>query len=94
MREEEKDLTTFITHRGLMRFTTMPYGLVNGPATFNRIMRRPLKDSSNLDNYLDDVLAHTENIWGQYESSLRELGGQNLPSGHRSLKLGNRICHF
>jgi len=29
MYEEDKDLTTFVTHRGLFRFTIMQFGLVN-----------------------------------------------------------------
>jgi len=38
----------------------MSFDLVNAPATFSRIMRQLLRDSSDLDNYLDDVLAHSE----------------------------------
>lgn len=40
MREQDKDYTTFISHRGLARFRVMPFGLVNDPATFSRIMRK------------------------------------------------------
>ena len=43
----------------------MPFGLVNTPATFSRLMRRVLRDSQRLDNYLDDVLAHTPD-WNQH----------------------------
>jgi len=57
--EEDRDFTTFISHRGLFRFRVMPFGLVNAPATFSRLMRRVLRNSQNTDNYLDDVLAHT-----------------------------------
>jgi len=57
--EEDRDFTAFICHRGLFRFRVMTFGLVNAPATFSRLMRRVLRDSQGLDNYLDDVLAHT-----------------------------------
>ena len=50
---EDKDLTTFICHQGLFRFTVMPFGLVNAAATFSRVMRGLLRDSSDLDNYLE-----------------------------------------
>jgi len=56
---EDRDLTTFITHRGLFRFKVMPFGLINAPATFSRIMRKLLYKLQQLRNYLDDVLAHT-----------------------------------
>ena len=72
MREEDKDLTTFICHQGLFRFKVMPFGLVNAPATFSRIMRRLLRDSHSLDNYLDDVLAHTGE-WLAHLTTLRNF---------------------
>jgi len=52
MRPQDMDLTTFVGPEGLYRFRVMPFGLVNAPATFNRIMRKLLK---NLRNYLDDL---------------------------------------
>ena len=55
--EEDRDLTTFVCHRGLFRFKVMPFGLVNTPATFSRLMRRVLRESQHLDNYQDDVLS-------------------------------------
>lgn len=70
--EADKDLTSFITHRGLFRFTVMPFGLVNAPATFSRIMRKLLINTKNLHNYLDDVLAHNAQ-WEQHLYSLREF---------------------
>jgi len=50
----------------------MPFGLVNAPATFSRLMRRVLRDSQNLDNYLDDVLTHTSD-WNHHMSALRDF---------------------
>jgi len=72
MRKEDQDVTTFVCHRGLFKFTVMPFGLVNAPATFSRIMRRLLQDSRGLDNYLDDVLAHTRD-WPQHLQTLHEF---------------------
>jgi len=72
VREEDRDFTTFICHRGLFRFRVMPFGLVNAPSTFSRLMRRVLRNSMNIDNYLDDVLAHTPD-WTQHLAALRHL---------------------
>jgi len=57
--EEDKAFTAFVTQKGLHQFKVMPFGLVNAPASFNRIMRRLLYGSEHLDKYVDDVLEHT-----------------------------------
>ena len=72
MWESDKDATTFITHRGLFRFRVMPFGLVNAPATFSRIMRKLLGTLQILRNYLDDVLAHTKG-WDEHLVGLRKF---------------------
>ena len=61
MQEESKDHTTFVCSRGLMRFKVMPFGMVNSGFTYNRMIRKLLDGSHNLESYVDDVLGHTEN---------------------------------
>lgn len=72
MSDKDKDLTTFITHRGLFRFNVMPFGLVNAPATFSRIMRKLLNELPKIHNYLDDVLSH-DNSWTGQLAGLRRF---------------------
>lgn len=72
MKIDDRDITTFVTHRGLFRFTVMPFGLVNAPATFSRIMRKLLDQLRSLKNYLDDVLAHSKS-WPEHIASLQEF---------------------
>jgi len=72
VREEDRDFTTFICHQGLFRFRVMSFGLVNAPATFSRLMRRVLRNTQGLDNYLDDVLTHTPD-WTQHLAELRQF---------------------
>jgi len=70
--EEDRDLTTFVCHRGLFRFRVMYFWLVNAPATLSRLMRRVLRNSQALDNYLDDVLTHTPD-WRRHLFTLRDF---------------------
>ena len=39
MCEEDKEKTAFRTHRGLFEFNTMPFGLVNAPSIFQRLLQ-------------------------------------------------------
>jgi len=69
---EDREKTAFISHRGLHQFRVMPFGCVNAPATFNQIMRKLLEGSQNIDNFLDDALAHTKD-WDEHTATLRDF---------------------
>ena len=72
MREEDQKLTAFVCNRGLYQFNVMPFGLVNAPATFSRLMRKLLANVQNVSNYLDDVLSYTAD-WESHLDTLRLL---------------------
>ena len=61
---ESEDLTTFRTRYGTYKCKVLPFGLTNGPATYQRYMNDTLFDY--LDNfctaYLDDIMIYSENI--------------------------------
>ena len=75
----------------------MPFGLVNAPATFSRLMRRVLRDSQSLDNYLDDVLAHTTD-WTRHLSALRDffqrIRGAKLTLRPSKCEIGEKTVSF
>ncbi|XP_071949807.1 uncharacterized protein [Antedon mediterranea] len=72
MDERSKQLTSFVTPNGLFQFKVMPFGLVNAPATFSRIMRKLLHGMKNTINYIDDILIHTSS-WEEHVTILKEL---------------------
>jgi len=72
MDEKLKDCTTFVTSRGLMRFKVMPFGMVNSGSTYNRMVRRLLDGSQDLEGYMDDVLGHTGD-WKNHMRMLRDF---------------------
>ena len=43
----------------------MPFGLVNAPETFSRLMRIVLKDLTCVDNFVDDIIIHSE-TWNKH----------------------------
>ena len=50
----------------------MPFGLVNSGASFCRMMRVLLKGLENTDNFVDDIIVHTQS-WRIQISCLRQL---------------------
>lgn len=72
MDHQSKHLTAFSTPCGLFQFTTMPFGLVNAPATFNRLMRKLLHGMNEVDNFIDDILNSTD-TWEDHLEVLTEL---------------------
>ena len=73
MQEESKDYTAFVCSRGLMRFKVMPFGVVNSGSTYNRMIRKLLDGSHNLQSYVDDVVVsgHTGN-WSKHMEIILE----------------------
>ncbi|CAN8063812.1 unnamed protein product [Agarophyton chilense] len=62
--EEDRDKTTFTCHAGLFRFTRMPFGLRNAPATFQRaldIILSKVKWTSALV-YIHDVIIYSRSV--------------------------------
>lgn len=72
MDDASKDITSFITDQGLFKFKRLPFGLVNAAATLNRLLRMVLKDVSESDNYMDDIITGSE-AWDNHLKSLREV---------------------
>ena len=70
--DNAKELTAFVTSDGLFQFKTMPFGLVNAPASFSRIMRDLLRGVDNVDNFIDDILIHTA-TFEEHLVTLREV---------------------
>ncbi|XP_055589638.1 uncharacterized protein K02A2.6-like [Uranotaenia lowii] len=58
--EESRDVTTFITNRGLFRFKRLPFGLVTAPEIFQRIMEEILAGCQGTYWYLDDIIVKGE----------------------------------
>ncbi|KAL7861715.1 hypothetical protein SRHO_G00131560 [Serrasalmus rhombeus] len=60
LHEDSRDLTAFITHDGLFRFTRVPYGLASAPSAFQRMMSQILDGLDGVQCYLDDIIIHAD----------------------------------
>jgi hypothetical protein len=58
-----EDLTTFRTRYGMYKCKVLPFGLTNGPATYQRYMNDILFDYLNdfCTAYLDDIIIYSKN---------------------------------
>ena len=54
--EESRKYTTINTHKGLYRYTRLPFGVSTAPAVFQHTMDTLLKGIPNVTVYLDDIL--------------------------------------
>lgn len=72
MREDCKQYTAFQTPLGLMHYRYMPFGLVNAPATFARMMRKLLRGIDSTVSYFDDILIYTV-TWEEHLKVLRQV---------------------
>ena len=66
---DSRPYTTINTHRGLFRYTRLPFGVAAAPAIFQRTMKSLLGDLPHVCIYLDDILvtgesetAHLQNL--------------------------------
>lgn len=70
--ERAKPLTAFPTHKGLMEFCRLPFGLVTACATYIRLMRIVLAGLDNVSFYFDNVLIYA-NTWGDHIKAIRAV---------------------
>ncbi len=72
MTSKDKEKAALVTPDGCFQFRKMPFGVVNSTATFNRMMRKLLDNLQNADNFVDDLLSHTQ-TGDKHMKGLREV---------------------
>ena len=92
MDEEDKLKTAFSSRTGLYHFNTMPFGLVNAPATFERLMETVLRGLQWEEClvYIDDIICFGTTV----EMCLTRLEHIFDRLQNAGLKLRSDKCHF
>jgi transposase InsO family protein len=92
IRVQDIPKTAFVTKHGLFEFTTMPFGLCNAPATFQRVMELALAGLQwkTCLVYLDDVLVFSTT----FEEHIQRLADVLDRIRLANLKLKPAKCNF
>ena len=71
---ESEELTAFRTRYGLFQYRVLPFGLTNGPATFQSYINDALRDLLDVTctAYLDDILIYSEDEL-QHEAHVKQV---------------------
>ena len=85
-----KDKTAFITKQGLYRFTRMPFGLKNAPATFQRVMETVLAGLPFAKCYVDDILICSPDV----DTHLSHLDIVLSRLHDANMRVKAKKCHF
>ena len=89
---EDRHKTAFTSPLGLFQFVRMPFGLVNAPATFQRIMSRVFREEmfKSIVCYLDDILIFSNTI----EEHMNMIGKVLERLINVGLQLNIKKCSF
>jgi hypothetical protein len=108
MKESDQLATSFITPFGMYYYTTMPFGLRNAGATYQRCMNHVFGEhiSRTVEAYVDDIVVKTRkafDLLSDLETQSREVclwspprhapGVHRLQAGHRGQPEENRGHH-
>ncbi|XP_062121662.1 uncharacterized protein K02A2.6-like [Drosophila sulfurigaster albostrigata] len=74
LHEQNREITTFITPLGLFRYKRLMFGVNSAPEIFQRRLEQLLSSSSNVVNYIDDIIVFgkTED---EHDEALKRVRG-------------------
>ena len=89
---EDKDKTAFVTKNAKYVFNRMPFGLRNGPSTFQQCISTVLRDllGKSCCVYADDILCYSPDL-KTHKSDLQKIFDRLIKAG---LTLNPKKCHF
>ena len=93
----DRHKTAFATHLGLFQWVRMPFGLVNAPAVFARMMRFLVLEENSAMNFFDDILVHSRTFKDHTKhirGVLEKLKKYNLTARPSKISTGYKSLEF
>ena len=56
--QESLEITTFVTHKGLYRYTRLLFGVSCAPEMYQTVMQNVLQECEGVHNIMDDIVVH------------------------------------
>ena len=56
--EESREITTFITHKGLYRYKRLMFGISSAPEKYQQVIQQTLQGIEGVHNISDDIIVH------------------------------------
>ena len=56
--ERSREITTFVTHRGLYRYKRLMFGVTSAPEKYQKIVADALRGCDGVANMADDLIVH------------------------------------
>ena len=70
--ERAKEISAFVTPKGLYQYKVIPFGMKNSPATFQRLINRLIADIDGCEACIDDVIIYS-NSWETHLQIMRKF---------------------
>lgn len=70
--EESRDITTFVSHRGLFRYTRLMFGITSAPEKYQQIIKGVLRECKGAENIADDIIVHAPTT-SEHDENLRSV---------------------
>ncbi|CAC5404852.1 unnamed protein product [Mytilus coruscus] len=61
LKPEIREITTFVTHKGLFRYKRLMFGISCAPELYQNIMQQVLQGCEGVHNIMDDIIVHASN---------------------------------
>lgn len=90
--ERAQEISSFVTPDGLYKFKVMPFGMVNAPSTFQRLINTITQDIPKCHAYLDDIVVFSDD----FKSHLDQLHLLFTKLTHANLTINltkSQFCH-